>query len=103
VGAVSILYHHVAAMHLKQFNVEAVRRDPDWRPAKTTDDLSRMKEHDFLNVLEAISAIGKNVKQELQASLALRNACGHPNSLVIGPTRVAAHVEVLTMNVYSKF
>jgi hypothetical protein len=29
--------------------------------------------------------------------------CGHPNSLKIGEHAVAAHVEVLILNVFSKF
>jgi hypothetical protein len=102
VGAVSQLYEHVVKAFLPLFNTEATRRDSKWRPAATPDDLVRMKEFDFLNVLEAISVIGKNVKQELQQCLALRNACGHPNSLSLGEARVASHIETLILNVYTK-
>jgi hypothetical protein len=62
-----------------------------------------MKEADFLNVIEGLSIIGKNVKQELEQCLKLRNACGHPNSLKFGLRRVASHIEVLILNVFSKF
>lgn len=104
VGSVGILYEQVVQNHLNVFNAEAKRRDSKWRDASTPDDLARMKEHEFLNVLEAISVIGKNVKQELQNNcLKLRNACGHPNSLQIGQNRVAAHIEILVQNVFSKF
>lgn len=103
VGAVAMLYDHVVAHSFVAFNKEAAKRDAKWKDAKNTDDLARMKEHDFLNVLEALSIIGKNVKQELQNALTLRNACGHPNSLRIGANRVAAHIEVLTLNVFAKF
>ena len=103
VGAVAVLYDFVVAKELATFNGEAQRRDAKWKDAKNVDDLSRMKEHEFLNVLEAISVIGKNVKQELQNGLSLRNACGHPNSLKIGPNRVAAHIEVLVLNVFARF
>lgn len=103
VGAMSILHARVVAHHLAAFNAEARQRDAGWRAAKTTDDLSRMKERDFLNVLEAISVIGKNVKQELQDALTLRNGCGHPNSLIIGETVVAAHIEILVLNVFQTF
>jgi hypothetical protein len=103
VGAISLLYSYVIARELPAFNAEAARRDSKWKPAKTGDDLARMKEHEFLNVLEAISVIGKNMKQELQTSLSLRNACGHPNSLKIGANRVASHIEILILNVFQKF
>lgn len=104
VGAVAMLHDHVVAVHLAAFNAEASRRDKKWKSAKTADDLGRMKEHDFLNVLEALSVVGKNVKQELQNScLALRNGCGHPNSMIVGENRVAAHIEFLIDNVYTKF
>lgn len=103
VGAVSVLHKFVFASHLTAFNTEATRRDAKWKIAKNTDDLGRMKEADFLTVLEAISVIGKNVKQELEGCLKLRNSCGHPNSLKIGESRVSAHVEVLLLNVFQKF
>ena len=103
VGALAVLYDHVVATHLAAFNTEAKRRDAKWRDAKTPDDLGRMKEHEFLQVLEALSVIGKNVKVELEACLKLRNACGHPNSLKIAENRVAAHVETLVLNVLSVF
>jgi hypothetical protein len=104
VGAISVLYHHVISHHLTAFNAEAHHRDPKWRPAKTVDDLARMKEHNFLEVLESISVIGKNLKQELQNNcLHLRNSCGHPNSFKVGANRVASHIEVLVQNVFSKF
>lgn len=104
VGAISVLYHNVVNNHLTAFNLEANRRDPKWRPAKTADDFTRMKEHNFLDVLEAISVIGRNLKQELQNNcLHLRNSCGHPNSFKIGANRVASHIEILALNVFSKF
>jgi hypothetical protein len=103
VGATSVLYNAVLAHHLPAFNAEATRRDAKWKNAKNTDELGRMKEHDFLQVLEAISVIGKNVKTELEACLKFRNGCGHPNSLQIGEQRVTAHIETLTLNVFSRF
>jgi hypothetical protein len=103
VGAVAVLYDHVIAKELAAFNAEAVRRDAKWRAAKTADDLSRMKEHDFLQVLESISVIGKNVKVELESCLKLRNGCGHPNSLKIAEHRVNAHLETLMLNVFTQF
>jgi hypothetical protein len=103
-GAVSVLQGVVLRTHLAAFNSEAKRRFASWQAAKTKDDLGRMKEYDFLQVLEALSIIGKNVREELQnLCLKLRNGCGHPNSLQISESRVAAHIEILVLNVFSKF
>ncbi len=103
VGALNILYERVVATSLPQFNKEALRRDSKWKAAATVDDLARMKEHDFLQVLEAISIVGKSVKHELEACLKRRNGAGHPNSLKIGDAMVAAHIETLAINVFSVF
>ncbi|SEU04048.1 hypothetical protein SAMN03159512_04717 [Pseudomonas sp. NFR09] len=103
VGAIAVLYDAVIEKHLDQFNEEALKRDSKWRAAKSADDLCRMKEYDFLQVLAARSIIGKNVKDELEVCLKLRNGCGHPNSLVVGEHKASAHVETLLQNVFSKF
>jgi hypothetical protein len=103
VGAVAVIQDYVVAKELAAFNAEARKRDAKWKDAKTADDLGRMKEHDFLNILESISALGKNVKQELQGCLTLRNSCGHPNSYQIGSHKVASHIESLILNVFLKF
>ena len=103
VGAVSVLYDHVLTKHLAVFNAEATRRNTKWKVAKTKDDLALMGEYDFLQVLAAISVIGKSVKEELEGCLKLRNGCGHPNSLKVGDTRVAAHIETLMQNVFEPF
>jgi hypothetical protein len=103
VGAVAVLYDYVVANALSGFNAEAKRRDGRWRDAKNSDDLARMKEYDFLQVLESTSALGKSVKAELEGCLKLRNGCGHPSSLAIGEHRVNAHLETLVLNVFAKF
>jgi hypothetical protein len=103
VGAVAILQDVVIGHNLAAFNTEAQRRDSKWKPAKVSDDLSRMKEADFLLVLEAIALLGKNVRQELEGCLRLRNSCGHPNTLIVGENKVAAHLETLIQNVFAKF
>lgn len=103
VGAIAVLYDYVVRNKLSEFNTEARRRDARWKDAKTVDDLARVKEYDFLQVLEAISVVGKNVKNELEGCLKLRNACGHPNSLRIAEFRVNAHVETLLLNVFAPF
>lgn len=103
VGAVAMLYDAVIKSHLKDFNTEALKRDAKWREAKSADDLARMKEFDFLQILPAIGVLGKNVKDELEVCLKLRNGCGHPNSLVVGEHKASAHVETLIQNVFAKF
>ena len=103
VGAVALLQDLVVTKHLTTFNDEASRRDPKWKPARSRDDLGRIKEATFLQIAEAISLIGRNVRQELDGCLRLRNSCGHPTSLKIGPNRVAAHLETLALNVYAVF
>ena len=103
VGAVSLLYGHVIKNELSAFNTEAKRRNTKWKDAKKSDDLTRMKESDFLDVLEAISVIGKSIKQELKVCLRLRNGCGHPSSLRIAEHKVASHIEILILNVFAQF
>lgn len=103
VGAIALIYDYVVAHELAAFNTEAKKRNAKWKDAKTTDDLTLMKEYDFLQVLHAISVIGKNVKQELEPRLTLRNGCGHPNSLQIAEHVVASHIEILILNVFAKF
>jgi hypothetical protein len=103
VGAVAVLYDFVINNRLSDFNAEALRRNPKWKTAKTSDDLARIREHDFLEIIEAISVIGKSVKQELEGCLKLRNGCGHPSSLKLSEHRVAAHIESLILNVFTQF
>lgn len=103
VGAISVLYKHTVQLHLKAFNQEASKRDSRWRNAKTEDDLTRMTEADFLNILEAISVFGKSTKQELEKLRQLRNGCGHPNTFKVGEHMVTAHIEALVLNVFSKY
>ncbi|MCJ2105912.1 hypothetical protein MKK70_11100 [Methylobacterium sp. E-041] len=102
-AAVSVLHNEVMANYLAAFNAEAKRVDGKWKAAATTDDLGRMKEVDFLDRIVAIGIIGKNVKAQLASGLTLRNGCGHPNSLKVGANVVAAHIEMLLMNVFDKF
>lgn len=102
-AAVGVLHNEVVKNHLAAFNAEAVRVDPKWKAATTTDDLGRMKEADFLDRIAAIGVIGKNVKAQLITGLNLRNGCGHPNSLKVGTNTVAAHIEMLLLNVFEKF
>lgn len=47
-ATVHTLHMYVLKHDLHGFNTEATRVDGRWKPAKTTDDLGRMKESDFL-------------------------------------------------------
>ena len=103
VAAIYILQMHILNHHLAAFNDEAARLDNRWKVAKSTDDIGRMKEADFLDRIVSVGVIGKNVKAALKECLDRRNACGHPNSYKIGPNIVSAHIETLILNVFSKF
>lgn len=102
-AAIHFLKKEVAKNHLNDFNAQAVKANPKWRPAKTSDDLGLMRESDFLDRLENISLIGKDVKKQLQECLTLRNSCGHPNSLKVEKLRVASCIEILILNVFQRF
>lgn len=102
-GAVDVLQKHVHQNHLATFNAEAKRVNVKWKPAKSQDDIGKMGESDFLDRIEALSIIGKNVKAQLKACLDLRNGCGHPNSLKVSVNKSAAHIETLLQNVFEKF
>lgn len=102
-AAMHVLQTFVVANHLAEFNAEAVRVNTKWKLAKTADDLGRMKESEFLDRLAAISVLGKNVKDQLQNCLELRNAAGHPNSLEFGAPSVMHHIDILIKNVFKKF
>lgn len=103
IGAVSVLQEYVVANKLIDFNAEAMKRNLKWKAAKSSDGLGLIREDEFLDILQAISVLGKNVKQELKKALTLRNGCGHPNSLKVAEHKVASHVEDLILNVFAVF
>lgn len=105
-GAIALLRDYILRNQslLDAFNAEAMRRNPKWKDAQIHDDFGRMKEFDFLQVLQAVCAeVSKDLKQQLENSLKFRNSCGHPNSLEIDPHMVQAHVAMLARNVFAKF
>lgn len=102
-GAMDILQKHVHANTLAAFNAEAFRVNPKWKPAVAQDDIGKMSESDFLDRIETLSIIGKNVKAQLKVCLDLRNGCGHPNSLKVAVNKSAAHIETLLQNIFEKF
>lgn len=103
-GAMDVLHKHIHHKHLAAFNVEAARvQGRKWRAAVSQDDIGKMGEGDFLDRIESLSIIGKNVKAQLKGCLDLRNGCGHPNSLKVSVNKSAAHIETLIQNVFEKF
>ena len=103
-AAMDALHRYVHSHHLAEFNAEATRIfGKKWKAAVSQDDLGKMTERDFLERIEGISLIGKNAKTQLISALDLRNGCGHPNSLKVGPNKSAAHIETLLQNVFDKF
>lgn len=103
-GAMNVLHRHVHGHKLAEFNTEASRVfGKKWKIAASQDDIGKMGERDFLERLEGISVIGKNAKAQLIAALDSRNGCGHPNSLMVGPNKSAAHIETLLQNVFERF
>lgn len=102
-AAVDVLHNHVHGNHLKAFNAEAKRMNARWKDAKTTDDLGRMGEADFLDRIAALSIIGKNTKIELKDCLDRRNGCSHPNSPKIRANTAADHNELLLLNAFEVF
>ena len=102
-GAVSVLHGHVHTNRLNDFNAEASRVDTRWRTAVTTDDLGKMNEDKFLDTIERLSIIGKNVKDTLKECLKRRNGSGHPNSHKFSTNQSAAHLEALLLNVFEPF
>lgn len=102
-GAMDVLHRHVHQTHLTAFNAEALRVDAKWKAAVSQDDIGKMAEGSFLDRIETLSIIGKNVKAQLKACLDLHNGCGHPNSLKVSVNKSAAHIETLLQNVFEKF
>ncbi|PVE55865.1 hypothetical protein DC429_11085 [Arthrobacter sp. TPD3018] len=102
-AAVDVLQRTVVSKHLPAFNASAKTLDSKWKDAFNEDGLGKMGEERFLERCAAIGMLGKNQKDELLKGLKLRNGCGHPNSLKIGPNAVANHIEILLLNVFEPF
>lgn len=101
-AAIYMLYKHVHANHLKEFNEEAKSKDGKWKDAKEIDDLGRMKEAVFLDRIEALTIIDRTRKNQLRICLDLRNGCTHPSSWEISSTIADAYFEMLLDNVFSE-
>ena len=102
-AAVAVLHQLVIPTNLRAFNTELNRRNAKAKRVATVNDLGKLREGEFLDLLEAIGVIGKNVKTELKVCLDRRNSCGHPNSFKVGENTVTSHIEVLLLNVFQPF
>ena len=104
VGALYLLYAHVAANKLAEFNAEATRRFQKLKPASNIDDLAGMvKEAEFISILEHIKVITKGEGKELTGCLDRRNTAGHPNSHTFTEVNVGHHIETLINTVYKRY
>lgn len=104
VGAIWILQHHIVNNYLQQFNAAgSTRFKSAFKNIITMQHFSRMQESDILQICEDIGLLDKSMKNQLVERLNFRNACGHPNMIVVDDHGVAHHVEFLLNNVYKKF
>jgi hypothetical protein len=104
VGAAYIIQEHIVSKHLAAFNTAGLSRFKSaFRPIKLVKDFGAMKESDMLQLCQDAGILDKAEKQQLQARLDLRNHCGHPNSVIVAEHVVASHVEMLLLNVFSRY
>lgn len=104
VGAIHILEEHIVAHRLSQFNAAGKARfGKSFREVLSIEHFTRMQEVDILQVSEDTGVIDKSMKKQLGERLNLRNACGHPNKVIVDDHNVAHHVEFLLNNVYKRF
>jgi hypothetical protein len=103
VGAVYLLYEFVLENKLVEYNAEISRRWPRQKEAASVDDMSTIKESEFLNVITHINIITKAEAKELSNCLDRRNTAGHPNSHNFKEVTVGSHIQSLIDIVFSKF
>ncbi len=104
VGAAHILQEHIVRSHLRAYNTVGAARFPkDFREVRSAKDFGTIGEADMLQLCQDAGMLDKAEKMELQARLDLRNRCGHPNSIKLAEHTVASHLEILLLNVYSKY
>jgi hypothetical protein len=112
VGAAHILQDHIVLNHRAAFNAAGTARvvkaassgnKYNFSPVKSGKDFGVIGEADMLQLSQDAGILHKAEKQILQERLDLRNQCGHPNPLVIAEHAVASHIEILMLNVYSKY
>lgn len=112
VGAAHILQDHIVSKHCAAFNAAGTARVAkalsngnkySFTPVRSVKDFGVIGESDMLQLCQDAGILHKAEKQVLQDRLDLRNQCGHPNPLAIAEHTVAHHIEVLMLNVYSRY
>lgn len=112
VGAAHILQEHIVANHLSAFNAAGVARAAKAPPKsaaskfvqiKSIKDFGQLGEAETLQLCADGGVLHKAEKKILQDRLDLRNQCGHPNPVQIAEHAVASHIELLMLNVYSRY
>ena len=112
VGAAHIVQEHIISKHRDTFNVAGAARAAKYAaagkafsfiPVKSIKDFGTVGEADMLQICQDAGILHKAEKQVLEDRLNLRNQCGHPNPIEIGEHTVAHHIEVLMLNIYSKY
>lgn len=103
VGAIHILEEHIATNHLAAFNAAGKARFVDYKEIKNIKSFGSLQEADILQLCNDAGVISKSEKQELTDRLNLRNKCGHPNPIVVAEHAAANHIEMLILNVYSRY
>jgi hypothetical protein len=112
VGAAHIIQEHIVSKHVSTFNAAGIARaakasangkNLNFTIVKSLKDFGVLGEADMLQICQDAGILHKAEKQVLQDRLDLRNQCGHPNPLTIAEHTVANHIELLMLNVYSKY
>jgi hypothetical protein len=112
VGAAHIIQDYIVVNHRDEFNAAGTARlakaaangnKYSFTPVKSGKDFGVVGEAEMLQLCQDAGILHKAEKQILQDRLDLRNQCGHPNPVVIAEHTVAHHIELLMLNVYSKY
>jgi hypothetical protein len=112
VGAVHILQEHIIAKHKAAFNAAGAARMAkaavkgekyNFAAVKSLKDFGVISEAELLQLCQDAGIIHKAEKQALGERLDLRNQSGHPNPMIFAEHVVASHIELLMLNVYSKY
>lgn len=112
VGAANIIQDHIVENHQAAFNAAGAARlmkastagnKYNFTPVRSSKDFGVIGESEMLQLCQDAGILHKAEKQILQDRLDLRNQCGHPNPISIAEHVVASHIEILMLNVYSKY